>query len=151
MDFEGLSGREPVGRWNSRSTVTFKLTTDLRRAWVYQDTYVNLRLNPHLPPGTTRQRLVLSWGANQHAEASLGAREWISLPVRRADWTGDRLSTLPISIDLPDGAAPHWLDTPEGRYEERRPLAVVFEELSMTVGPRGRTIAPVAEARRTTP
>ena len=46
VNFEGLAGREGEGRWNSRSLVTFELTADLQRAWVAQDAYVNLRLNP---------------------------------------------------------------------------------------------------------
>jgi hypothetical protein len=148
IDLEGIDARESWGRWNLRSTALLKLTADLRRIQVYPDTYVNLLLSPYLPPGKTRQRLVFSWGANQHAEASMSDREWISLPVRNADWTGNWVLTLPISIDLPDATAPHWLDGPEGRYEERRQLAIAFEELSISASPRGRTVAPIAEANR---
>ena len=148
VHFAGLGPREPQGRWNTRLLVRFDLTADLRRAWVYQDTYVNLCLKPYLPPGTPRQRLVFSWGADEHAEASLGARECISLPVSRADWTGDRLRKLPIAIAFPDGAAPHWLETPEGRYKESRPLAVMFEVLSVSISPGGRVVTPIVGAAR---
>jgi hypothetical protein len=145
---EGLGPREAQGRWNGRSQVTVELIADLRRAWVYQDTYVNLRLNPYLPPGTSRRRVVFSWGADGHAETSLGAREWISLPVGSADWTSDTLRTLPIAIAFPDGAAPHWVEAPEGRYRETRPLAVMFEDLSVSVSPGGRVVTPIVAAAR---
>lgn len=149
VHFEGLGPREPPGRWNnSQSPVTLELTADLRRAWVYQDTYINLLLNPYLPPGTPRRRLVFSWGADEHAEALLGAGGWISLPVRPADWTGDRLSKLPIAIAFPDSVAPHWVEAPEGRYKEVRPLAVTFEALSVSVSPAGRVLTPIVAAAR---
>ena len=148
VHFEGLGLREPQGRWNSRSSTTLELTADLRRAYVYRDTYVNLRLNPYLPPGTLRQRLLFTWGANEHAEVALGAGGWVSLPVGPADWMGDRLSKLAIAIALPDSASPHWVEAPGGRYREVRPLAVMFEELSVTVSPAGRVVMPnVAPAR----
>jgi hypothetical protein len=151
ITMEGLDGREPWGRWNRRSSVLLKLTADPRRTEVYQDNYVNLLLSPLLTQGMRRQRLVLSWGANRHAQLSLGQREWISLPIRIADWTGTWVQTLPISIDLPD-AVPHLSpDRPEGPHDESRPPAVGFEELSVDVSPSGRTIAPLAGAEPTSP
>ena len=130
----GLGAREPEGRWNSESTVTFKLTAALSRIWVGDNAFVNLRLNPYLPPGTTRQRAIVSWGDNQRVEVSLGAREQISLPVGPADWTGNRVWTLPISIELPDGVTPPWMYTPRDRTD-LQPLAVLFEELSISRRP----------------
>ena len=148
VDFEGLGPRESQGRWNSRREVTFELTADLRRTWVYQDTYVNFRLSPRVSPAAPRQRLVLSWGADQHAELSLSTREWISLPVGPADWSGDKVRKLPITVVFPDGAEPHWVEGPDGRYTEERPIAVVFEDLSITVTPVGRAVRRTAAAVR---
>ena len=68
--------------------------------------------------------------------------------MRRADWTGDRVWTLPLAIELPDAVGPRWVDAPEGRYEERQALAVLFEELSISVVPATRVVAPLAGAAR---
>ena len=125
VEFHGMTAREPGGRWNDHPTMFLKLTADLRRIRVDQNTYVNVLVNPYLPAGTRPQRFVFSWGTNQHAEASLSEREWISLPARSADWTGNILWTLPISIDFPDGRT------------------YLFEELSISISPRGRAVAPI--------
>jgi hypothetical protein len=146
IELDGLSGREPWGRWNGRRSVLLKLTADMRRIRVDQSTYVNLLVGPYLPPGAVRQRLRLSWGAGRHAEISIDRREWISLPVRSADWSGNQVWTLPITIEFPDAVPPHWVDAPEGRFEERRPLAVAFEILSISVDPDGRPVGAATGA-----
>jgi len=128
VDLEGMTGREPGGRWNTRSTMLLKLTADPRRSRVIDPMYLNLLVTPFLPAGTMPQRVVFSWGRHQRAETLMSDRAWISLPVRPADWTGEWLWTLPISIDIPDGRT------------------FLFEELSSSVSPRGRAVAPIGGA-----
>jgi len=137
VDFEGLSARGPEGRWTRHSNVRLTLTADLRRIRIHDGMHINLLLDPHLPPGTMRRRLVFSWGANRHAEASLDSRQWVSLPVQGADWTGNSVWTLPIWIELPDEAESSLSRAPARRAEDRRPLAVLFEELSISASPGG--------------
>jgi hypothetical protein len=162
-----MGDREPEGRWNVDSTVLLNLTADPRRVGVAGNLHVNLHVRPYLTADTPRQRAAFSWGVARRAEATLTGREWISLPVQAADWTGDRLWTLSLAIDLPDGVDGSWLTLPvrradwSGRWTvaapvdippglpgrlDRRPLAVMFEELSVSVVPRGRVVAPALEA-----
>src|SRR5207249_4584611 len=68
------------------------------------------RSTPYLLSGTARQRMVFSWGADRHAETSVDDRAWVSVPIRSADWTGNWVWNMPMSIDLPDAVA--------GRSEE---------------------------------
>ena len=165
VELRRMGEREPDGRWNTDSTVFLNLMADPRRVRVGREIYVNLRLSPYLAPETPRQRAVFSWGTGRQAEVSLQGREWISLPTRVVDWTGDWLWTLPISVDLPDGVEGDWLILPVRRADgggtwtvpasippgvvgrtEHRPLAVMFQELSISVSPRGRVVTPTSEA-----
>jgi hypothetical protein len=140
VGLNGLGSREPEGRWNNGSTVHLTLTIDLKRIWAYQDMYVNLLVSPFVPPGTPRQRFRISWGADRHAEVSLTGRDRISLPVRREDWSGERVWTLPITIDLPDALEPPWMYTPKGQPEGRGALAALFEEVSISAAAGGRAV-----------
>ena len=109
------------------------------------------------------------WETRIDPEVLLQGTEWISLPIELTDWTGDWLWTLPISVDLPDGVAGDWLnldvrrddwagswtvpasvDIPPGTIgrTEHRPLAVKFQELSLSVDPHGRVATPVLDAAR---
>lgn len=137
VELESLGAREPDGRWNTHTTVSLDLMADPRRVPVDRELYVNLRLRPYLDPETPWQRAVFSWGIGRQAEVSLEQREWISLPAQVLDWTGEWLWTLPISVDLPDGVK---LPTDD------RPLAVMFEELSLSVSPRGRVVTAASDA-----
>ena len=47
-------------------------------------------------------------------------RQWFSLPVGSDDWTGNRLWTVPVAIDFPDGSK------------------ILFQETALTESPRGR-------------
>jgi hypothetical protein len=116
--------REPGGRWNTGATLPLKVTADPERARIDREMYLNLFLNPFVSAGTQPQRLVLRWGNDQRGETSLGEQTWISLPVRSDDWTGNRLWTLPVTIDFPDGRT------------------MLFHELSLTETPRGRVVQP---------
>jgi hypothetical protein len=106
-----------------------------------QDLFLNLRLAPHLPDGLMSQRVVISWGANRHEYGRLASRQWISLPLRTADWTGSRPTTLTITIELPGAVAPHSVDS---RSEDLRPLSVCFEELSISTRPIGGALLSAA-------
>jgi hypothetical protein len=145
VDLEGLGPREPEGRWNAGSSVRLRLTADLKRVWAYDDMYINLLVNPYLPPGSERQRLRFSWGANRHADVSLTARERISLLAHRDDWTGDHVWTLPISIELPDAIAPQWMYAPKARLDGLGALAALFEELSISTKRGGRAVTDATD------
>ena len=144
VGLEGFSARQPEGRWNAGSSVRVTLTVDLKRVWAYDDMYVNLLVNPYLPPGTARQRLGLSWGANRRAEVSLAAPQRISLLVQRPDWTGDRVWTLPISIELPDAVEPVWMYAPRGSLDGLGALGALFEEISISSKPGGIAVTNVS-------
>ena len=136
----GLGGPEPTGRWNTGSTAFLDLMVDPQRIRIGRDIHVNLLLTPYLVPGTPRQRAVFSWGNGRRAEVVLQGQEWISLPTRFADWTGNWFWTLPISVDFPD-----WVQPGAAGRGERRPLAVMFQELSVSVSPRGRVVTSTSE------
>jgi hypothetical protein len=141
IEMSGLAPREGGGRWNTRKQVTLSLMADQRVLQLDRDAaWVNLLLEPALVPGMAGQRLRLSWGAGRRGEALLGVREWISLPLRIADWPATRVTSQVISVELPDILPPHWIDGPQGRYLESRPLAVRFVELSVSPTPRGRVV-----------
>lgn len=141
VEHEGLGVREGWGRWNAAPSVRLRLTADQRRIRLDPDAaYLNLLLQPCLVGGLKGQRLRLSWGEGRRAETLLGGEGWISLPLRSSDWTGDWVATQTVSVELPDIVPPHWVD---GQYLESRPLAVGFEQLSITAVPRGRSIAPL--------
>jgi hypothetical protein len=122
IDPRGMGPREPDGRRNVRPTLNLQISADPLRAGITQDAYVNLSIDPLARPGIDPQLLVFSWGNNRRGEVLLRDDEWISVPVRSNDWTGERAWTLPISIDFPDG---------------RRML---FRELSVSQTPRGRRV-----------
>lgn len=127
MSYEGMTAREPGGRWNTRPTLSLKLTSDPGRASLDQEMYVNFFVNPFLPAGVKPQRLVFRWGKDRRGETSVGEEVWFSLPIRTEDWTGNRLWTLPITIDFLDGRT------------------ILFHELSLTETPRGTLVTPSRE------
>ena len=142
----GLSGREPWGRWNQRTTVQITFSADVQRTPIERDAFVNLQIVPYRLPAVAGQRLVLSWGAGRQADALLADREWISLPLQRRDWAGGpTLFTLKVSVAMPDAVPPRVVDP---RSTESRPIAVGFENVSFNTTPRGRVIAPTAGPSR---
>ncbi|MCL4849684.1 MAG: hypothetical protein KJ066_24295 [Acidobacteria bacterium] len=157
-----MGDRELDGRWNADSTVFLTLTMDPRRERMDQVEYVNLRISPFLTAETRNQRAVFSWAGGRRAEVSVASPEWVSLPVRPADWTGEWLRKLTFTIYLPDGVWGWWASLPVRREEwtgrwtapaavpegtvgelDYRPLAVMFNELVVSAAPRGRIVAPV--------
>jgi len=138
----GLGLRESWGRWNAGTVADVTFTADAQRMPIDRGGFLNLQLVPHPVPGLAARRLSLSWGAERRAETVLAARGWISLPVTERDWSGGpKLYTLTVSVATPD-AVP--LRTVEPGSVESRPLALGFEDVSLTTGPRGRVIAPSA-------
>jgi hypothetical protein len=83
---------------------------------------VNLFVNPFLRESDQPIRLVLSWGSNRRGEFMLKQQEWISVPVRSADWVGNRSWALPITIEFPNGRT------------------ILFHEWSVSGQPRGRVV-----------
>ena len=73
-------------------------------------------------------RLMVRWGRNRRGEVMVGGRQWFSLPVGSDDWTGNRLWTVPVAIDFPDGSK------------------ILFQETALTESPRGR-LAGMAQRR----
>jgi hypothetical protein len=147
---DGLAPPESAGRWNLGRLVHLRLTADARRISVAGALFVNLHLQPFLPPGgLERQRLVLSWGASRRAETTLDDEayhnEWISLPVTREDWSGNWVWLMPITVDLPDAAA---MPSTGQQHRDDRPLAVMFLNMSLSAEPRGRVVLPSPDRAR---
>lgn len=125
MDFDRMTAREPGGRWNIDPTLNIRLTTDAERAQLSRDLFINFLVNPFLPPGVKPLRLVMRWGKDRRGDFLLGEREWLSAPVTSADWSGNRLWTIPIAIDFPDGRT------------------ILFHEVALSDAPRGRLVGAV--------
>jgi hypothetical protein len=140
----GLGRREDWGRWAIRKAVVLRLTADQRRLPLDQAGFLNLELQPPRAPGVSAgaeaRHVRFAWGAGRRAEVLLGVREWISLPLRVDDWTGEWVSTQTLSLEFPDDVAPRRVND---RYPEPRALAVGFVALSVSARPRGRTVTPL--------
>ncbi len=121
LTFDGLADAEPGGRWNTGRGVSLRLMSDPERTSL-ADLHVNLLVMPVFPTGETSQRLILRWGANRTGEIVVGTEEWISVPVSAADWTGNRVWRLPISITLTHGRT------------------ILFRDLLVSEKPRGRVV-----------
>ena len=108
LTFDYMTPREIGGRWNTKPTLQLQVRSDPQRVPLDRDLFLNLLLHPMTPEGTKPRRLAFRWGAesaDRRGQALLGERRWLSLPVRRGDWTGNRVWTLPITIDFLDGRA----------------------------------------------
>jgi hypothetical protein len=121
LSFDGMSDREPGGRWNRGRGVSLRLLVDSERTRVNRNLHVNLFVSPFLP-GAGSPRLTFKWGANRTGETIVAAEEWISVPVWAGDWTGTKVLRLPISIALPDSHT------------------IRFHDLSVSEEPRGRLV-----------
>ena len=118
LHFDRMSARDPGGRWNVDPTLNLRLTADPQRAPLNREMFLNFLVNPFLPAGVKPQRLVLRWGADKRGEVLIADRQWFSLPVGSGDWSGNRLWTVPVTIDFPD----------------RR--TILFQEVALTETPR---------------
>ena len=122
IDYDGLTARQPDGRWNRRHNIPLTLTADPQRAGLDKDVYLNFLVSPSPPTDEHDVKVSFRWGSDKSGTITLAHKEWISLPVKTSDWTGNRLWELPISADFPD----------------RR--LVLFHELAFTAAPRGRVL-----------
>lgn len=122
MDYDRMTAREPGGRWNTDPTLNIRLTADAQRAQLSRALFINFLVNPFLAPELKPLRLVVRWGKDRRGEFLLREREWLSIPVTSADWRGNRLWTIPIAIDFPDGRT------------------MLFHEVALTESPRGRVV-----------
>ena len=120
MDFDRMTSRDPGGRWNTRPTLNLRLTADPQRARLDREMYVNFLVNTFLPAGAKPLRLVLRWGTGRRGEVLVGEQRWLSLPVGSSDWNGNRLWTVPVAIDFPEGRT------------------ILFQEVALTESPRGQ-------------
>jgi hypothetical protein len=122
MSYEGMSARTPEGRFNTRSSLPLRVTADPQRARLDRAVHLNLLVNPQTTPVAKPQRLVFTWGNDRGGEVSIAQRAWLSVPLDTADWSGNRLWTVVVNIDFPDG----------------RPM--LFQELSLTETPQGQRV-----------
>jgi hypothetical protein len=102
IEYDGMGERDPGGRWTRARIISLRVTVDPQRAGVDRELYVNLLVDPFLGPDEGGQRVLFSWGVNRRAEASATAASWIGVPVAIGDWTGNRLWTLRMRIELPE-------------------------------------------------
>ncbi|MEO5740231.1 MAG: hypothetical protein ABIS29_06525 [Vicinamibacterales bacterium] len=127
IEWDRMTAREPGGRWNTRPTLNLRVTADPARARVAEDAHVNLFVNPFRRKDEKPIRLTFSWGKDRRGEFMLTEEEWISVPVRSADWVGNRAWALPVTIEFPG---------------ER---TILFHELSVSAQPRGRVVTETGQ------
>jgi hypothetical protein len=102
LGVDGMSNREPGGRWNTGRRVSLSLVVDPQRVPVDRNLYVSFLVNPFLPPDVKPQGLTFNWGSNRGGETHVDAQSWVSVPISARDWTGNRVWRLPMTIGLPD-------------------------------------------------
>ncbi len=122
--FDRMTAREGGGRWNTRPTLHLRVTSDPQRTPLDRELFINLLVNPFLPEGVKPQRLIVTWGSQRKGETAVSQREWFSLPVRSGDWKGNRVWSVPITIDFLDGRT------------------LLFHEIALTESPRGTVVPP---------
>jgi hypothetical protein len=132
----GFGPPEPWGRWLVGHVASFELEADTQRVPLDGPLYLNLSIEPYIPPSGTHQRLSFSWGAGRHGGVELARPEWLSIPLEAADWRGLRVRTVSFRLDLPDAIAPATVEA----SPERRVLAAALREFVLSPGARGRRI-----------
>jgi hypothetical protein len=100
---DGMTNREPGGRWNTGRALSLTLVVDPERVPVDRNLYVSFFVNPFLPPDVKAHRLTFKWGSNRAGESVVDSQGWVSVPVSAGDWTGNRVWRLPITVGFPDG------------------------------------------------
>ena len=117
--------------FNRDVTLQLRVMADPQRVPLDRSLFINLLVEPFLAEGAKPRQLLVTWGDARHGEQLIGGRKWFSLNVQSADWQGNRLWALPITIDLPDGRA------------------LLFQEVALTDTPKGEVVvqAPAPPAR----
>lgn len=129
MDFDRMTSRESGGRWNTGPVLNLRFTVDPQRVRLDRDMYVNFLVNTFRSPADPPLPLRSRWGQGRHGEFTVGERQWFSLPVASSDWSGNRLWTLPVAIDFPEGKT------------------ILFHEVALTESPRGQVARIVQNER----
>jgi hypothetical protein len=129
LQFDRMTSRDPGGRWNTQSVLNLRLTADPQRVQLDRAMYVNFLVNPFLPAGGKPERLLLRWGNGRQGEVLVEDRQWFSLAVESGDWRGNRLWTVPVTIEFPEGRT------------------ILFQEVALTQSPRG-FVAQIGLPRR---
>jgi hypothetical protein len=119
LDFDRMTSREPGGRWNTQSTLNLRVMSDPQRAGLDRELYLNFLVNPFVPPDATMPRLELQWGKKRGGVVLAGGRQWFSLPLGSSDWSGNRVWTIPVTIEFPEGRT------------------ILFHEVALTESARG--------------
>jgi hypothetical protein len=132
----GFSHQEFWGKWSAESRVSLVISATSRDIDDLHDGFVNLELNPYLPPGIAAQGVHISWGRKTH-QGVIASPGWVSLPYSSDDWSGSRVRTLRIEFELPDAIAPRDIDK---NSADPRKLGVGFSALSITAKPVGRVL-----------
>lgn len=128
LDFDSVTSRDPGGQWNTQPTLNLRLMADPQRTGLDREMYINFLVDPFLAAGVEPLRLTVQWGKERRGEVMVGERLWFSLPVGSHDWSGNRVWTAPVAIELHDAR-------------------ILFQEVALTESPRGQ----VAEVLRTNP
>lgn len=130
LDHSGMTRREPGGRWNVGPDMEWRLAADPTRGALDRELYLNVSLNPYLPAKVPPHRVRFVFKNGDTAEIAVEKETQLSVPVRQADWTTNRLSTLAVRVDFPDGRT------------------MLFHELSLTAKPHGVVVARKSEPRQ---
>jgi len=126
ITYDRMTPREAGGRWNTRPTLQLRVMADPQRVPLDRNLFINLLVEPFLAEGAKPRQLLVTWGDARHGEQLIGGRKWFSLNVQSADWQGNRLWALPITIGLPDGRA------------------LLFQEVALTDTPKGEVVVQAA-------
>ena len=119
VHFDRMTAREAGGRWNTQPTLNLALKADPQRVRLDRDMFVNLLVNPFLAVDAKPLQLVVRWGKERRGGIAVRERQWFSLPVSSNDWSGNRIWSVPVAIDFPDGRT------------------ILFHEVALTQSPRG--------------
>ena len=129
MDFDRMTSRESGGRWNTGPVLNLRFTADPQRVRLDQDMYINFLVNTFRSAADPPLTLAARWGQDRHGEFTVGERQWFSLPVASSDWSGNRLWTMPVAIDFPEGKT------------------ILFHEVALTQSPRGQVAEMIQNQR----
>jgi hypothetical protein len=122
LNSQDMTVRNPQGRLNRRGrTVPLRLLADPARTRIDRDLYVNLLLGTPQQVGDPRH-VVFGWGAGRRGEAIIDGRHWVSMRVATGDWSGNRVWTLPVTVDVLNARS------------------MLFAELSVTEQPLGALV-----------
>jgi hypothetical protein len=136
----GFAHQEFWGKWSTESRISLVISATSRDIDDLDDGFVNLLLIPYLPSGIAAQSVHISWGRKTY-QGAISSQGWVSLPYSREDWSGARVRTLRMEVELPDAIAPRDIDKTS---TDTRKLGLGFSALSITAKPVGRVLEVVS-------